>query len=115
VRWCGIVDILSETAQLIKSQVITITGTVASRFLFGKPYTTPPNSVGILWPGLEARIVREDGSDAAVNEPGECLLRGPTVAIGYWKNEAATRGTFLEGGWIRTGDRLRVDEQGNFL
>lgn len=33
-------------------------------------------STGILLPGQEARIVREDGSDADVNEPGEFWLKG---------------------------------------
>ena len=65
--------------------------------------------------GSEARIVREDGTDAAPNEPGEIYLRGGNVALGYWNNETATRGAFLPDGWLRTGDRFRADTEGRFL
>ncbi|TFY78134.1 hypothetical protein EWM64_g5883 [Hericium alpestre] len=69
---------------------------------------------GILLPGCEARIVREDGSEAGYDEPGELLVRGGHVALGYWKNEAATRGSFLLDRWLRTGDQFTVDRQGAF-
>ena len=70
-------------------------------------------SAGILLPGQEARIVREDGTLAAQNEPGELWLRGPNVALGYWRNPQATEATF-GGGWLRTGDVLKVDKDGFF-
>jgi acyl-CoA synthetase (AMP-forming)/AMP-acid ligase II len=68
-------------------------------------------SVGLLLPGVEARIVREDGTLAALNEPGELYVRSGCVALGYWKNEKATKETFNDG-WLRTGDRIRIDEDG---
>lgn len=73
-----------------------------------------PGSAGVLLPGMEARIVRDDGSDADVNEVGELYLRGLNVAMGYWNNEKATRETFVDG-WLRTGDKFRVDEEEYFL
>jgi len=73
-----------------------------------------PGSVGILLPGVEARIVRPDGSLAGPNEPGEIHLRGPLVALGYKGNEEATRETFVDG-WLHTGDWLRIDEDGVLL
>jgi len=72
------------------------------------------DSVGILYPGIEARIVRPDGSLAGLNEPGELHLRGPAMALGYKGNEKATRETFVDG-WLHTGDRLRIDEDGVLL
>lgn len=73
-------------------------------------------STGVLLPGVEARIVRDDGSDADINETGELWLRGGFVALGYWNNEKATNETFVEGGqWLRTGDNFRVDQDGIFL
>ncbi|TFY65785.1 hypothetical protein EVG20_g5303 [Dentipellis fragilis] len=69
---------------------------------------------GILLPGMEARILREDGSDAGLREPGELYVRGGNVGLGYWENEVATRETFTAGGWLRTGDRFAVDEDGGF-
>lgn len=77
---------------------------------------------GILLAGMEARIVREDGTEAMYHEPGELLIRGPNVTMGYWGNEQATRETFVlrkgdetGGRWLRTGDRFKADEAGRFL
>jgi long-subunit acyl-CoA synthetase (AMP-forming) len=63
---------------------------------------------------MEARIVREDGSDADINESGELYLRGGNIALGYWNNEKANKETFVDG-WLRTGDRFRRNSTGNFL
>ena len=73
-----------------------------------------PGMIGILCPSLEARILREDGSDADYNEIGELILRGPTIALGYLNNEKATKETFKDG-WLYTGDRFYVDKQERFL
>jgi long-subunit acyl-CoA synthetase (AMP-forming) len=76
----------------------------------------PPDVTGILIPGLEARIVRDDGeTDADTGEVGELWLRGCNVSPGYWNNPEANAKTFVEGGWLRTGDQFRVDEKGYFL
>ena len=71
------------------------------------------DSVGKLSPGVEARILREDGSEADVNEPGELYVRSGTVALGYWNNEKATQASFVDG-WVRTGDLVRVGQNGCF-
>lgn len=70
-------------------------------------------STGILIPSMEARIMRDDGTDADIDEIGELWLRGGNVALGYWKNEKASKETFIDG-WVRTGDKFRVDASGNF-
>ena len=72
-----------------------------------------PGSTGVLAPGLEARIMRDDGTDANVNELGELWLRGDTVALGYWDNEKASKETFVDG-WVHTGDIFYADAGGNF-
>jgi long-subunit acyl-CoA synthetase (AMP-forming) len=69
---------------------------------------------GILCPSLEARILREDGSEADYDEIGELILRGPTLALGYRDNEKATKETFKDG-WLHTGDHFYVDRQERFL
>jgi long-subunit acyl-CoA synthetase (AMP-forming) len=73
-----------------------------------------PGSTGILLPGIEARVMREDGTLAAVNEPGELHVRSGCVALGYRNNEKATKETFVDG-WLHTGDRIRIDEDGVLL
>ncbi|KAA1476774.1 acetyl-CoA synthetase-like protein [Dentipellis sp. KUC8613] len=70
---------------------------------------------GILLPGMEARIVRDDGSEADYDEPGELLLRGCNVVLGYRKNEKASAETFLGDNWLRTGDRFTINKDGAFF
>ena len=70
--------------------------------------STPPGTCGILVPGVEVRIVREDGTDAALHEPGELWVRGTNVVPGYYKNEKATKETFVDG-WLHTGDKMYTD------
>ncbi|KAF7293339.1 hypothetical protein MKEN_01463900 [Mycena kentingensis (nom. inval.)] len=82
---------------------------------FGIPGGSPSYSTGVLNAGMEARIVREDGTDAELGEVGELWLRGPNVALGYWNNPKANAETFLPGGWLRTGDQFSVDENGFFF
>jgi fatty-acyl-CoA synthase len=59
----------------------------------------------------EVRIVRPDGSDAAVGELGELWVKGPNVTPGYWNRPDANRTSFTDG-WLHTGDATRMDEDG---
>jgi len=72
-----------------------------------------PGCAGVLSSGMEARIVRDDGTEADFNEAGELWLRGKGVSMGYWNNPKATTETFVDG-WLRTGDRFKIDEKENF-
>ncbi len=74
-----------------------------------------PGKIGRLIPTIQARLVdTETGIDVKAGERGELWLRGPTVMKGYWRNEQATKNTFAEGGWFKTGDVATVDEEGYF-
>jgi fatty-acyl-CoA synthase len=59
----------------------------------------------------EVRIVRPDGSDAAVGELGELWVKGPNVTPGYWNRPDANKSSFTDG-WLHTGDATRMDEDG---
>ncbi len=61
----------------------------------------PAGSSGRALPGVEVRVGRDD----------EILVRGPNVMRGYFKDPAASA-TVLQDGWLRTGDRGRLDEDG---
>jgi acyl-CoA ligase (AMP-forming) (exosortase A-associated) len=49
------------------------------------------NCIGKAIPNTEIMVIKGDGEEAAPGEPGELVHRGPTVAMGYWGNEEATR------------------------
>jgi fatty-acyl-CoA synthase len=57
------------------------------------------------------RIVRPDGTDCAPGEPGEIVVRGPSITPGYWRNPAATAAAMRDG-WFHTGDLGAADETG---
>lgn len=62
---------------------------------------------------VQYRIVDDAGADVPVGKTGELLIRGPNVFIGYWQKPEATKQA-LQGGWFRTGDLARVDEDGYY-
>ncbi len=55
--------------------------------------------------------IRIDSPDPR-NIPGEVQVAGPNVCLGYYKNEAATRDSFTNDGWFKTGDMGIIDEDG---
>jgi fatty-acyl-CoA synthase len=59
----------------------------------------------------EVRIVRPDGTDAAVGELGELWVKGPNITPGYWNRPDANQSSFTDG-WLHTGDATRMDEEG---
>ncbi|EKM60379.1 uncharacterized protein PHACADRAFT_246258, partial [Phanerochaete carnosa HHB-10118-sp] len=71
----------------------------------------PDSTCGLINSNVEVRTVREDGSEADVDEPGELWVKAPVVALGYYGNEQATQETFVDG-WVRTGDQMRIDKDG---
>jgi acyl-CoA synthetase (AMP-forming)/AMP-acid ligase II len=68
-------------------------------------------SVGFPFPGVEVRILGEDGRDAAPGMSGEIVVRSDSLFRGYWDDPVATAVT-LRDGWCHTGDIGRVDDRG---
>jgi long-chain acyl-CoA synthetase len=73
-----------------------------------------PGSIGTPIPGVEMKVVDDDGDEVPVGEVGEIVIRGHNVMKGYWNHPGATA-TVLQDGWLRTGDMARVDEDGYFF
>ncbi len=71
-------------------------------------------SIGVPIPSTDAQIFDDDGNEMAIGEIGEICIRGPQVMEGYWHNPEETEEVMLPGGWFRTGDVGRIDENGFF-
>jgi long-chain acyl-CoA synthetase len=71
-------------------------------------------SIGVPIPSTDAQIIDDDGNEMAIGEIGEICIRGPQVMEGYWHNPEETEEVMLPGGWFRTGDVGRIDENGFF-
>jgi long-chain acyl-CoA synthetase len=71
-------------------------------------------SIGLPISSTEAQIFDDDGKEMAQGEVGEICIRGPQVMEGYWQNPEETAKVMLPGGWFRTGDIGRMDENGFF-
>jgi long-chain acyl-CoA synthetase len=73
----------------------------------------PAGSIGGPLPGVEVRLVDEQGHDVEEGDPGEIVVRGPNVFAGYWRRDADSSDAFLDGAWLRTGDVAVRDDDGN--
>jgi long-chain acyl-CoA synthetase len=71
-------------------------------------------STGLPVPDVELRVVdpADPARDVDVDEVGELWSRSPANALGYLKQPDVTAARFLPGGWMRSGDLVRRDEQG---
>ena len=69
-------------------------------------------SIGLPIPSTEASIVDDDGNELGLGEIGEICIKGPQVMAGYWQQPEETDKVMLDGGWFRTGDMGRMDENG---
>ncbi len=81
------------------------------------------NCIGKAIPDTEILVVTKEGEEAAPGEPGELVHRGPTVAMGYWGNEEATRRAYRPNPLappelldvervVYSGDTVMRDEEG---
>ena len=64
-------------------------------------------SIGKALPNLDVKI--KDANEEGI---GELLVKGPTVMLGYYQNEEATKETIDEDGWLNTGDLAKIDKDG---
>jgi len=70
-------------------------------------------SIGVPITGVEQKIFDEADRELPPGEVGELVVRGPNVMKGYWQRPDDTA-LALRGGWLRTGDLARTDEDGYF-
>ena len=83
-------------------------------FDYAEPELTRHGSVGPATADTEEKVVDlETGQrQLAPGQVGELLVRGPQVMKGYYNNAQATAETITDDHWLRTGDIVRMDEDG---
>ncbi len=100
-----------------------LTEAFRSTFLPPEDVDARPDSMGKAIPNAEVLVLREDGSQCAVGEPGELVHRGSLVSMGYWGDTQKTAACFKpipsrQSGLaipelaVWSGDTVRMDEEG---
>ena len=80
-----------------------------------RPHEDPlhvAQTTGPAVPGLEIRVVDNEGQDVPVGADGEIWIRGEYVMLGYFDDPEATAAAIDPEGWLHTGDVGRLDEHG---
>ncbi len=102
-------------SKILEGYGMTETTAVSHSTPFDRPKS---GSFGVPLPSVIAAIVDVDGTDfMPLNEVGELILHGPNIMQGYWKRKKETDESIIEIEglkWLRTGDLVRMDEEGYF-
>ncbi|XP_042499109.1 probable CoA ligase CCL8 [Macadamia integrifolia] len=72
-------------------------------------------TVGKPLPGVEVKILAEEGSENNTTIIGELCVRSPSLFEEYWKLPKVTKESFIDGGFFKTGDTVTVDEDGYYV
>ena len=71
-----------------------------------------PTAAGVPHFFTDVALLRDGGPTPLGGEPAELLVRGPNVFDGYWNRPEESQASLVDGEWFRTGDVLRVDDDG---
>jgi benzoate-CoA ligase len=83
-------------------------------FISNRPGECRYGTTGSVVPGYHARLMDENGREAARGVMGDLYVSGPSAAAYYWNDAQRTRNTFA-GEWVKTGDRFRMNSQGDYV
>jgi malonyl-CoA/methylmalonyl-CoA synthetase len=106
-------EVLPELEEAMGRPIINRYGMTEAHVITSLPLDGPwpQGSVGLPLPGIEVRLVKEDGTAADIGEVGAVQLRGPNLFREYWRNPEATRAAFASS-WFDTGDLGSRDPNG---
>ncbi|MGI6549426.1 MAG: AMP-binding protein [Syntrophomonadales bacterium] len=82
--------------------------------ILNPPQKVKLGSIGVPIGSVQIRVadLTDESKDVPLGEEGELWQQAPCVGIGYWNNPEGTAETFLEDGWMKTGDIVKMDEEG---
>jgi acyl-CoA ligase (AMP-forming) (exosortase A-associated) len=100
-----------------------LTEAFRSTYLLPEEIERGSSCIGKAIPNTEILVINKEGRECAPEEPGELVHRGPTVAMGYWGNEEATRKAYRPNPLaspelldvervVYSGDTVRRDKEG---
>ncbi|OWK28203.1 fatty acid--CoA ligase [Sphingomonas mucosissima] len=69
-------------------------------------------AAGKALPGVELKIIDENGNELPHGQIGEVAIRSPNNTRGYWNKPEETAKALIGDGWLRTGDAGILDEEG---
>ncbi|OBI08069.1 cyclohexanecarboxylate-CoA ligase [Mycolicibacter heraklionensis] len=125
LRGCvgGGAPITAELGQQVR-ETLSVAGVANAWGLTEFPVATSPrldgdaytldHTVGSPVPGVSVRVVDDSERQVGVGEEGELRLKGPQCFLGY-VDAALDADAFDGDGWFRSGDRGRIDAQGNVI
>jgi acyl-CoA synthetase (AMP-forming)/AMP-acid ligase II len=122
VRWikCGAAPLAPELARrmanltgisVVQGYGMTEASPVTHVGYIAPPEMHRPASIGQPLVLTDCRIVDLGGNEVAPGEPGELVMRGPQIMLGYWRDPQATAAV-LRDGWYFSGDIVRCDADG---
>jgi len=109
--------VLSEFEKIFGTRIAEgygLTETTSAVCLNESGETFRPGSIGPAAPGVEIKIVDDDGCELPDGHAGEIVIRSAVVSQGYWNNPQETAAVMRDG-WLHTGDIGCRDHDGYFF
>ena len=110
-------SILKEFEEIFDTRIIEgygLTETTSAVSLNKSGDNFKPGSIGPTSPGVEMKIVDDEGKDLPQGQVGEIIIRAAVVTQGYWNDPESTAET-IKDGWLFTGDLGYMDPEGSFF
>ncbi|KAJ8721679.1 hypothetical protein PYW07_002454 [Mythimna separata] len=111
-------QLIREMEKYLKTEAVKalygMTETTACIFqsICGDSTDVVAETVGYIQDHVETKVVDENGEMVPFGSPGELVVRGYNNMIGYWDEPEKTRQTLSEDGWLKTGDKFTISEDG---
>ena len=112
------IEVMRRAVERMNLREITIcygmteTSPVSFQSSTADPLERRVSTVGRVHPHLEVKIIDAEGRIVPRGVAGELCTRGYSVMLGYWGDEARSRGVIDAARWMHTGDLATIDEEG---
>ena len=99
--------------KLTGREILTVLGSTEALqgYIGATPGMGNPGCLGRVIHGYEAKVVNEQGHEVPPHEKGVLMIRGDSIASGYWNRHKESKKTF-RGEWLYTGDMVYEAEDG---